>query len=106
MSPSELQMERLARRISWLDRFRRRASILSAALVAALLLWFFTGWFPSNWPTAHVVCVAAMIGIIVWYGIESVLGFALALWETDYAQLTRPAKLPRAEVVVRRKSRD
>lgn len=97
------QLERLARRINWLDRYRRPLSILAAAIASPLVLWWSTGWLPSYWPGAHMVGIAITIAVFAWYGIETFLGFLIALWETDYSKLTRPPGLPRAELLRRRK---
>jgi hypothetical protein len=101
MSQSE-PLERLARRINWLDRYRRPLAILLAAIAAPLLIWQITEWLPADWPGAHMAGIAIWVAVIAWYGIETVLGFVLALWETDYSKLTRPPGLPRAEVVRRK----
>lgn len=101
MSQSE-QLDRLARRINWLDRYRRALSILVAAIGGALCIWWLTGWLPSNWPSAHMVMLAVAIVTFGWYTIETALGFVLALWETNYSKLTKPPGLPRAEVIRRK----
>jgi hypothetical protein len=103
MSPSEQELRRLARRIHWLDRYRRPLSVALAFVTACILMWRFTGWLPSDWPGAHTVAMTVALSIFAWYAIEIVLGFTLALWETDFARLTRRPTLPRAFVVVRRK---
>ena len=100
MSEGE-QLERLARRINWLDRYRRPLAISSAAVLTPLVVWWFHGWLPPNWPVAHLVMIAIGVAAFAWYGIETLYGFLIALWETDYAKLTRPAGLPRAEIVRR-----
>ncbi|MBA3502557.1 MAG: hypothetical protein M4D80_39715 [Myxococcota bacterium] len=102
MSPSDAQLERLARRINWLDRFRRPLSILLAAISAPLFLWWVTGQAPSEWPGAHMAGLAIVVGVFAWYGIETFMGFVIAVWETDYSKATRRG-LPRAELVRRRK---
>jgi len=102
MSQSE-QLERLARRINWLDRWRRPISIVLAAIATPLLFWWGTGWVPWNAAGVHLTLVVIMTGAVVWYAIESVLGFWIALWETNYSQLTRPPGLPLAKLLRRRK---
>ena len=99
----ERQIEELARRINWLTRHRRKLSIALAVIASLFIMWWFTGWLPSNWPGGHMVCMTIALGVVCWYGIETTLGFVIALWETDHSQLTRRPGLPRAEVVVRRK---
>lgn len=103
MSEVSEQLERLARRINWLDRYRRPLAILLAAIASGFVLWWFTGWLPSSWPGVHMTGIAIVIAVFAWYGIETFLGFLIALWETDYSKLTRPPSLPRAELLRRRK---
>ena len=100
----DAEIEKLARRISWLDRYRRPLSIgVATFIVLPLMWWWLSGWLPPNWPGAHTAFLAITIAAAAWYGIETLLGLALAIWETDHANLTRPAALPRAEVIERRK---
>ena len=95
------QLERLARRINWLDRYRRPLSLILAAIAGPLSIWWISGWLPSNWPGAHLAMLSVAVIAIAWYGIETLLAFVIAVWETDYSNLTKPASLPRAEVVRR-----
>jgi hypothetical protein len=103
MSSSDEQLERLARRITWLDRFRRPLSILFAAISALLIMWWVTGQMPSEWPGAHMAAIAVAVAVFAWYGIETFMGLVIAVWETDYSKATRPPGLPRAELLRRRK---
>ena len=96
------QLERLARRINWLDRHRRLLSVVLAFACGPVSVWWLHGWLPDNWPGAHLVMVGVAIIAFSWYGIETLLGFVLALWETDYSKLTRPPSLPRAQVIRRK----
>lgn len=102
MSSREHELQRLARRINWLARFRRPISIALAIGAALALNYHFTGWLPKSWPGGHMVGITIMLGTVCWYAIESVLGFVLALWETNYASLTRPPSLPRARLLRRK----
>jgi uncharacterized BrkB/YihY/UPF0761 family membrane protein len=102
MSESEAQLDRLARRINFLERFRRPLSIVLAALMSPLVIWWFSGWLPDQWPGAHMAAMAICIAVFAWYAIETFFGFLMALWETDYSKLTRSVGLPRAELVRRK----
>jgi hypothetical protein len=93
------ELERLAHRIAWLDRYRRPLAIALAALLTPLALWSVFGWLPANWPGPHLVAIAVTIVVIGWYAIETAFGFVLAIWETDYSKLTKPPTLPPARVV-------
>jgi hypothetical protein len=103
MSESAAQLERLARRINWLDRFRRPLSILLAGIAAPLVMWWVSGQMPSDWPGAHMGAIAFAIAAFAWYGIETFMGFVIAVWETDYSKATRPAGMPRAQARRRRR---
>jgi hypothetical protein len=102
MSSREHELQRLARRINWLARFRRPIAIALAAAASLALMYHFTGWVPKSWPGGHMVFIIVMVGTVCWYAIESVLGFVLALWETDYASLTRRPSLPHARLLRRK----
>jgi hypothetical protein len=67
MSESAAQLERLARRINWLDRYRRALSILLAAIAAPLVMWWVTGQLPSEWPGAHMGAIAFAVAVFAWY---------------------------------------
>jgi hypothetical protein len=102
MSSREHELQRLARRINWLARFRRPLSLVLATASALALVHHFTGWLPRSWPGGHIVFIALMLATVCWYAIESLLGFVLAFWETDYASLTRRPTLPRARLLRRK----
>ena len=98
----EQQLQKLARRIAWLDRFRRPLAILFAIVVSQLGIWSVFGGWPDDWPRVHLGMLSVMLGFVAWWAIEAALGFVLAIWETDHNKLTKPAELPRAEVVRRK----
>lgn len=102
MAPRESQLEVLARRINWLVRYRRALSIVLAGLASLAVVYHFSGWYPRSWPGGHMVAITVMVGTFCWYAIETAFGFVLALWETDYAGLTRPATLPAARLLRRK----
>jgi hypothetical protein len=102
MSSREHELQRLVRRINWLARFRRPLSIVLAIAAALALIYHFTGWLPKSWPGGHMVGITIMVGTVCWYGIESALGFVLALWETDHASFTRRPTLPHARLLRRK----
>ena len=98
------EIDRLQRRINWLDANRRRLSVAIATFVIApLMMLFLVLWLPPQWPKAHAACLAVAIAAASWYGIETLLGLVQAVWETDHGKLTGPAELPRAELIDRRK---
>ena len=99
------ELQRLARRIDWLDRYRRPLALLTTAIVVTAIVIALKRWLPADWPGAHLVAICIVIGFVAWYAIETLYGLVLALWETDYASRTAPPKLPRAEVITRSRSR-
>ncbi len=106
LSPDEQrlwQIDRLDRRVGWLDRYRRVLAIGLTAVIGPLVIWRITGWLPEGWPGIHAVALAAMLAIVIWYAIEVGLVWLTALWETDCARLRRERGVPRAIVVERRR---
>jgi uncharacterized BrkB/YihY/UPF0761 family membrane protein len=95
-------IERLARRINWLDRNRRRLSVAISILLAPLFMLLLVWWLPPQWPKAHAACLAIATAAACWYGVETALGLVQAVWETDHNKLSGPATLPRAEVIRRK----
>lgn len=102
MDARTFELERLSRRINWLVRFRRPIAVALAALSALVLMHRYAGWFPTYWPGAHIVAITFVVATFLWYGIETVLGFVLALWETNYWGLARSPSLPSARLLRRK----
>ncbi len=95
------EIDRLARRIHWLEQNRRRLSVGIAIVLAPLMMVFLVIWLGPGWPKLHAASVAIAMSAATWYGIETALGLLQAVWETDHGRLTGPAQLPRAEIVDR-----
>jgi ABC-type uncharacterized transport system permease subunit len=102
MSARANELERIARRINWLVRYRRPIAILLAAVAAFALMHHFTGWLPRTWPGGHMVVTTMMLGTVCWYAMETMLGMVIAFWETAYSKLTRRVTLPPARALRRK----
>ena len=94
--------EVLARRVRWLDRYRRRVAI-AAALGLALTMMFATSLvLGADWPVFHARLLAVMVGVIAWWLVEVALAWVTALWETEADRLLRDRGLPPMRVVRRK----
>jgi hypothetical protein len=87
----------LARRVRWLDRYRRVLSMLIATVVWFVLMYELDLLIGSGWPgLALPVFLAAAT---VWWIVEVAFAWAIALWETEHDRLMRGAGLPVARIV-------
>ena len=92
----------LARRVRWLDQYRRRVAIAAAAALALSMIVASSWLLGRDWPVFHARLLAAMVGVIAWWLIEVGLAWITALWETEADQLLRERGLPPMRVVVRK----
>jgi hypothetical protein len=92
------RMQVLARRVRWLDRWRRWIAIASALL----LIPFANAWLQrqlgAEWPTVHTKILTGLVAVLAWAALEVVLIGAVSLWEAELVKLTRRRSLPRAIV--------
>lgn len=95
-------MEQLARRVRWLDRYRRKLSLVIAAAFCVLLSRELAQAFDAPWPSFLIGLVSIMFSSLAWWCVEAGLAWLTALWETEHAQIARDRGLPRAEIVQRR----
>lgn len=96
------RMERLARRVRWLDRYRRQLSVVIAIAFCVLLSRELSQAFDAPWPSLLVCMVSVMFASLFWWCIEAAFAWLTALWETEHAQIVRDRGLPRAEIVLRK----
>lgn len=96
------RIESLARRVRWLDRYRRLIAIVAAVIFAPLMLAEVSDSLGADWPQMHATALSVMIGVGVWCVMEIVLAWITAVWETEYSVLLRDRGLPRAIVCRRR----
>lgn len=97
------RIEALARRVRWLDRYRRVIAICCALALAPLMLARLTGFLGNDWPQAHAIAVTVLGSVLTWWVVEVWLAWMTALWETEYLRLVRDRSLPRAAVVRHRR---
>lgn len=88
--------ESLARRVRWLDRYRRLVAIMAAVMFAPLMIAELAASLGTDWPRVHATALSAMMGIGVWCVVEIGLAWVTAVWETEHSRLLRDRGLPRA----------
>src|SRR3954465_644733 len=89
----------LARRVRWLDRYRRTIAILAMVAAAPLVMRKLTGALGDDWPEAHTILLTAVFAVIGWWVVEVSLAWLAAVWEADCDRLMRHQGLPRAELL-------
>ena len=94
-------MQRLARRVAWLDRYRRMLALLIGAIAGAAVKWQLTVALGADWPGVHTSALAIIVAFVLWCAVEVGLAWVTAIWETECDRLARTNDLPRA-VIVRR----
>jgi hypothetical protein len=87
--------EVLARRVRWLDRWRRCIAIGVAAVFAVFLTLALDELLEADRPEVHIVLFALVISAPVWWLVEAALAWLTAVWEVRAA---RTDPLPRAEI--------
>lgn len=97
------RIESLARRVRWLDRYRRTIAVICALATAPAMLLRLAGFLGHDWPQLHVIALAVLASVITWWVVEVWLAWMTALWETEHLRLLRDRSLPRALLVRRRR---
>ena len=95
------RLSRLARRVRWLDRYRRLLAITVAGCVVVFLFEALPNVLGSDWPVFHARAMAIIAGVMVAFLVEVALASLLAWWELQIDHLQR-STLPRAIVKTRR----
>jgi hypothetical protein len=102
MRAEQRRMERLGRRVRWLDRYRRIVAIALTLALAPMMVTELVDLLGSDWPQAHATVLAIMLGFVMWWTVEVGLAWITALWESEHARLERRDRgLPRAWLVRR-----
>ncbi len=101
-SPAD-RLETLAKRVRWLDRYRRLLSISLAVLAWLAISHQLAALFGAEWPSVVPGATGALFATAAWWIIEIVFAWMIALWETEHDKLSRDRGLPRAELVRRRR---
>lgn len=97
-TPAE-RIDVLGRRVRWLDRYRRVLSVLFAIAMWIVISRELAAMFGGEWPNPISMIVSILGAIGVWWLIEVVFAWTIALWETEHDRLTRERGLPRAELL-------
>jgi hypothetical protein len=96
------RIQRLARRVGWLDRYRRILAVGIAIILSVMMISRLREALGSDWPEMHATLLGIMLGAIVWCLAEIGLAWITALWETECHRLMRQGDLPAARLVVRK----
>ena len=101
------RVEVLARRVGWLDRYRRWLAIAITLVVCPLLLLRthagLAEFVTTEWPRLHAMLVTTVVFVTLWMIIETALAWLTAVWETDCVHLMREHRVPPARLLRRRK---
>lgn len=91
------RLSRLARRVHWVDRYRRTIAITIAACVVVFLFIKLPLALGSDWPVFHARLMAIVAGLVLAFVVEVGLAAILAWWELQIDRLQRHDRaLPRA----------
>ncbi len=88
------QLDVIARRLRWLDQYRRKIALVVAGAIT--LLGVFTLPVELGVDCARLMAVAA--GIVLALVIDVGLAGLLAVWETKHERMLATRGLPRAEL--------
>ena len=97
--PVELsRVQRLGRRVSWLDRYRRPiATVIGIVIAVAVVGALYDGNSPA-WSRFYALMMGLLVGTLTWVTLEVVLAWLTAFWETEATHIARDRGLPRARV--------
>ena len=98
------RLELLARRVRWLDRYRRKLAVLAALVLSPLAIAWLARDLNGEW-NRGLTLTAGVIAPVTWWIAELAFAWRAASWETEHAQLSRERGLPKAELIVRRPGR-
>ena len=96
------RLSRLARRVHWVDRYRRTIAVTIAGCAVVFLFVTLPLVLGSDWPVFHARLMAIVAGLVIAFVVEVGLAGVLAWWELQIDRLQRhDRQVPRA--IVRRK---
>ncbi len=97
------RIEQLGRRVAWLDRYRRVIAVMSAIIIAAVLMWQLPSVLGDDWPRFHARLLGILLGFASWLCVEIALAWLAAVWETEHDRAVRgDFSLPRASIFRRK----
>jgi hypothetical protein len=98
MAVEHSRVQRLGRRVSWLDRYRRPITTVIGIVVAlAVVGALYDGNSPA-WSRFYSLMMGLLVGTLTWVTLEVVLAWLTAFWETEATHVARDPGLPRARV--------
>ena len=93
------RVQQLARRVGWLDRYRRAiAATLTLAVSPLIFMRVYDYFGGGDWPRIYALLVGIVAATPVWAITEVSLAWIAAMWETELVEKTRDGELPRAIV--------
>jgi hypothetical protein len=98
MAAAPDRIETLAKRVRWLDRYRRALSVTLAVVAWLVISHELAALFGADWPSVVPGIVATLPASAAWWIIEIGFAWTIALWETEHDKLSRDRGLPRAEL--------
>lgn len=98
-SPPADRIDVLARRVRWLDRYRRALSVPFAIGIWIIVSRYIAGLFEGDWPGVIPGAAAMLFAVTAWWILEIAFAWTIALWETEHDKLSRDRGLPRAQLV-------
>ena len=97
------RIELLARRVTWLDRYRRVIAVISAIVAGAFLMWWLPDGLGVEWPKFHARLMSFVLALFAWLAIEVALAWLAAVWATEHDRAVRAdPSLPRAQLLRRK----
>jgi hypothetical protein len=94
-------LDRLARRIRWLEDHRRTIAVACGFAVSIYLFFFLRPMLGTEWPLFHARLMAVIAYPVTTFFVEVVIAWPLAWWEVKHGVVTRARRLPRAIVLER-----
>ena len=92
------RVQRLGRRVSWLDRYRRPiATVLGIAVAVVVVSSLYDSGSPA-WSRFYTIMMGLLLGTVTWVAIEIVLAWLTAFWETEATHVARDRGIPRARI--------
>jgi hypothetical protein len=100
--PEPARMDVLARRVRWLDSYRRMISVALAVGVLVVVVHEAVALLGPAWPRVLSAMFGVLCALAAWWLIEVAFAWVTACWEAEHDRHARELALPRAELVRRR----
>jgi hypothetical protein len=90
------RIDRLARRVRWLEDKRRAIRIAIGVTLAVLGFVFLPDILGGDWPRFHARLTAIAFACAITFIVDIGLATAISMWEAKHDRLVRDRGLPRA----------